>query len=220
MISLAICLQYFGYIWHNEVFALKYRIKGLDVSNHQGNIDWNRVKQEERYRFVFIKASEGNDYKDKFFLQNWNEADEAGILRGAYHYFTAGSSGKEQAQNFISIVPKEEGALPPVVDIEVYGKNKVEFQKELKDFISTVEQYYEQKAILYVMYPYYDAYIKGDFKDNTVWIRDIVKHPQLSDNREWIFWQYSNRGRVKGIDNYVDLNCFNGSMEELLGMVK
>ncbi|MFZ5989313.1 MAG: GH25 family lysozyme [Bacillota bacterium] len=218
--ALVIYLEYTGYIWHNEVFASKYNIKGLDVSNHQGSIDWVKVKQGERYKFAFIKATEGNDYKDKYFLENWNKAKEVDILRGAYHYFTTGSSGKEQAQNFISIVPREEGTLPPVVDLEVHGKNRDDFIRQLKDFVYSIEQYYEQKPILYVMYPHYEAYVKGDFKDNAIWIRDIVKYPQLSDNREWKFWQYSNRGHVKGIDNYVDLNCFSGSLEELISMVK
>ena len=220
IISITVYLEYHGYIWHNEIFALKYGIKGLDISNHQSNIDWNKVKQAEKYRFVFIKATEGNDYKDKYFYENWNNAKEIGILRGAYHYFTTGSSGKEQAQNFINVVPKEMGTLPPVVDVEEFGKSKDQFCKELKDFILCIEQFYEQKPIIYVMYPHYNSYIKGDFEDYAIWIRDILKYPSLNDDREWKFWQYSNRGRVKGINNYVDLNYFNGSMQELQSLAK
>ena len=85
----------------------------------------------------------------------------------------------------------------------------------MTDLITRVEKYYGQKPVLYVMYPYYEEYIKGRFEDCPIWIRDIVKHPSLSDVREWTFWQYCNRGHVEGIDTYVDLNCYSGSLEEL-----
>jgi lysozyme len=212
-------LEYRGFIWHNEIFAQRYDVKGLDVSNHQGEIDWEKVS-ESRYSFVFTKATEGNDYRDKYFQRNWDEAKKNGLLRGAYHYFTTGSSGNEQAENFISLVPDEDGMLPPVIDIEVWGDSKEVYVRELTDLITRVEQHYGKKPILYVMYPYYEEYIKGSFEDYPIWIRDIVKYPSLSDGRKWTFWQYCNRGHVKGIATYVDINCFSGSTEELLELAK
>lgn len=212
-------LEYRGFIWHNEIFAQRYDVKGLDVSNHQGKIDWEKVSKS-RYSFVFIKATEGSDYQDKYFQSNWDEAKKNKVLRGAYHYFTTGSSGSEQAENFISLVPDEDGMLPPVIDIEVWGDSKEVYLRELTDLITRVEQHYGQKPILYVMYPYYEEYIKGSFEDYPIWIRDIVKHPSLSDSREWTFWQYCNRGHVKGIGTYVDVNCFAGSEKELLELAR
>lgn len=206
-------LEYKGLIWHNEILASVYPVKGLDISNHQEIIQWELI--EKKYKFVFIKATEGSDFQDKYFERNWNEAQEKGLLTGAYHYFTTESSGLEQAKNFTTVVKKQQRMLPPVVDVEVNAKDKEKFQKELKDFISYIEKYYGQKPIIYTMRPYYNFFIQEKFDEYGLWMRDIIKYPVLKNDKKWKFWQYSNRGRVKGINGYVDLNCFNGSYEEL-----
>jgi len=224
-ISVTVCfvilyaLVYFGYIWPNSFFISRYTVKGIDVSNHQGEIDWVKVAQNERIKFVFIKSTEGRDYQDKYFAVNWNEASQVGMYKGAYHYFTTTSSGKEQAENFIGMVPYEKGCLPPVVDIEESGLSKAAFRKELVDYLTLVEEKYHQKPILYVVYPLYNEYIKGEFEQYPIWIRDIIKPPKLSGNRDWMLWQYCNRGRIKGVNTYVDLNVYNGNMDDLKSLL-
>ncbi|RAL24147.1 GH25 family lysozyme [Thermoflavimicrobium daqui] len=207
-------LEYTGVIWHNGLFAFRYEVKGLDVSHHQGKINWNQIQENNNYRFVFIKATEGHDFIDKKFSYNWQQAQKYGFLTGAYHFFSMRSSGEDQAKKFISIVPKEKNSLPPVIDVEIHlqhDKNKV--RKELRNLAGKLQQQYEKKPILYVTYDTYNQYIKGDFHEFDIWIRDILKFPTL-DNRKWLFWQYSNRGRVDGIDTYVDINVFNGDYNE------
>lgn len=211
-------LEYNGYIWHTSVFTSKFTVRGIDVSHWQGDIDWEEVKGGN-YKFAFIKATEGTTFVDNRYQENWDNSRKAGVLRGAYHYLTIGSSGEEQARNFIRVVPVEDNALPPVIDIEVGGIPKEVFQKELWDFIKLIEENYNQKPILYVVYPLYNEYIKGDFKEYKIWIRDIIKYPNLSDNRDWTFWQYCNRGRIKGIDTYVDLNVFIENEDELMELL-
>jgi len=209
---------YLGIIWPNNIFANKYSVQGIDVSNHQKDIDWNLVAQNEKIKFVFIKATEGNDYQDKYFKSNWDSATQVGLYKGAYHYFTTESSGKEQANNFIASVPVEKGCLPPVIDIEESGLDKEKFKKELSDFISEIEETYKQKPILYVVYPLYEEYIQGDFEECPIWIRDVIKPAKL-DDREWILWQYCNRGRVDGINSYADLNVFYGDEDKLKSLL-
>jgi lysozyme len=102
-----------------------------------------------------------------------------------------------------------------VVDIEENGPSKAVFKKELNDYLTLVEEKYHQKPILYVVYPLYNEYIKGEFEQYPIWIRDIVKPPMLLDKKEWVFWQYCNRGRLKGINTYADLNVFNGDINKL-----
>jgi lysozyme len=208
-------LVYFGYLWPNNFFAARYPVKGIDVSNHQKVIDWQKIDRNEDIAFVFMKATEGNDYQDKYFAANWAAARDIGLLRGAYHYFTTASSGLDQADNFISLVPVEKGCLPPVIDIEVRGTGKAAFKKELSDFIGRIEETYHQTPILYVVYSIYDEYIQGEFNHCPVWIRDIIDPPVLSDNREWLFWQYSSRGRIGGIDSFVDMDVFRGDLQKL-----
>lgn len=217
--ALILYLVYTGYIWPNNFFANRYSVHGIDVSNHQGEIDWNKVAQNEKIKFVYIKSTEGKDYIDKYFKTNWKEASQVGLIKGAYHYFKITSSGIDQAKNFIELVPKEKGCLPPVIDIEENGLGKEEFKKELVDCLGLLEKTYGQKPVLYVVYPLYEEYIKGDFQQYNIWIRDIVKPPKFSDGREWRFWQYSERGRLKGINTYVDLNVFIISIGDLKSLL-
>ncbi len=208
-------LVYSGYLWPNNFFSSNYLVHGIDISHHQKKIDWEQLAQQKKYKFVFMKATEGNDFQDHRFVMNWKNATKAGLLKGAYHYFTFGSPGVEQAENFIKHVPKEKGSLPPVIDLEEQGVSKEKFQKELNDFILTVESHYNQKPILYVVYSIYEKYIKGDFRDYPIWIRDVVKPPKLSDQRKWYFWQYCDRAKLPGIKKDVDLNVFQGSIFDL-----
>lgn len=211
-------LCYKGYIWPNSIFASGYSVHGIDVSHYQGEINWEQIAGSKKIKFVYIKATEGKDYKDNYFQKNWEEVSKTELYKGAYHYFTTKSTGIEQAENFIETVPIESGCLPPVIDIEDDGAPKDVFKKNLTDYINMIEENYHQKPILYVVYPLYEKYIKGDFKDYEIWIRDIITPPRISD-RQWLFWQYSNRGRFKGEKEYYDLNVFNGGMGELKALL-
>lgn len=216
-------LVYNGYIWLSNPKTEKYPVRGIDVSNYQGDIDWAKVK-EENFQFAYIKASEGMDYKDEFFHSNWKNAKINGFSTGAYHFFTFGSSGLDQAKNFISILPKDEDMMPPVIDLEFVGNSKSvptkeKLKNELVDFISEIEKTYNHKPILYLTYESYEKYIKGDFTKYNIWIRDVVKSPKFQDGQEWILWQYSNRGRVNGINGFVDQNVFNGNLSDFKTML-
>lgn len=208
-------LEYKGVIWHNSIFANKYKVKGIDVSHYQGKIDWDKVTDNPKYRFAYIKATEGQDNTDEFFGENWSSARKNGLLIGAYHFFTTQSTGEQQADHFIDIVPNENSNLPPVIDIEIdLNHNAQKIQTELTIMSNKLEEYYHQKPILYVTYSTFKTYVSTGFEDHEIWIRDIIKYPTLQDQTPWTFWQYNNRGRIPGIDAYVDINVFSGSEEE------
>ncbi|TRZ53443.1 hypothetical protein D4S03_01780 [bacterium] len=211
-------LLYNGYIWFNNPSFSDFPVRGIDISSHQGEISWEKLKGQN-FSFAFIKATEGKDYKDKYFKENWVNAKRIGLKVGAYHFYTFGSTGLEQANNYISTVPKNISNLSPVIDVEFGGNSKnipdkVALKKELKIFIEQITSEYEQKPIIYVTYEAYSKYIQGDFNECQIWIRDIFGYPSLQDKREWILWQYNNRGRVDGINGFVDLNVFKGSRED------
>ena len=212
-----IALFYTGNIRANYPSSKTYPIQGIDVSHHQGKIEWEKVSQEE-IQFAFIKATEGGDFKDKRFTENWNAAKAVGIEVGAYHFFTFCKSGRTQAANFISSVPTENSALPPVIDLEYGGNCKLvkpieSVLAELDTLIGILDAQYGKRPILYVTNQFYTDFIIGKYLDNPIWIRDIYQAPTLSDTRTWTFWQFANRGHVNGITGYVDLNVFNGSVE-------
>ena len=111
-----------------------YLIHGIDVSKYQQTISWDAVKEMKvkniALGFVFIKATEGIANTDPQFRRNWKKSKQAGMIRGAYHFFLATKDGKEQAQNFIKVVELEKGDLPPVVDVEqTYGENLTVLKK-------------------------------------------------------------------------------------------
>lgn len=208
-------LEYKGIIWHNSIFAMKYEIKGLDVSHYQGDVDWKTVAETEKYQFVYMKATEGNDFTDDTFNKNWEDAKENGFLTGAYHFFSARSTGEQQAEHFISIVPKEAASLPPVIDIEIaLTHDPAAIAHELMMMSDKLEEAYNKKPILYVTYDTYNKYVAGRFEGYDIWIRDIVKYPTLKGKQKWLLWQYCNRGRVDGIDAYVDINVFVGNQTD------
>lgn len=200
----------------------EYPVRGIDVSEHQGDIAWEDVARSG-FSFAFIKATEGMTHRDAFFSQNWDGAAQAGIIRGAYHFFTFRSSGRDQARNFIETVPIDPAGLPSTIDIEFSGNSKElpgreEFRRELEDFISEIERHYLRKPVLYVDYDSYEQFIMGAFADCAIWIRDLRDRPRLQDDRPWLFWQYSASGRVPGIEGPVDLNVFNGDPQLLLSL--
>ncbi|MBM9498695.1 glycoside hydrolase family 25 protein [Leptospira sp. 201903071] len=208
-----------GRIWFVYPSEQKYPIRGIDVSHHQGKIDWDRVPKSE-ISFVYIKATEGGDFRDPSFAINWKEARQAGFLVGAYHFFTLCKSGAEQAENFIKRVPKESDALPPVIDLEFTGNCKErpklqDVQKEIREYLTRIDSYYGKKTILYLTFEFIDQYMGEEFFEHPIWIRDIFKHPNTFSDLSWVLWQYKNRGRILGIEGYVDLNVWNGSLEEL-----
>ena len=215
---------YYGYYHVNGSRAAKYPIRGVDVSHYQGEIDWNVLAAQD-IQFVYIKATEGSIYVDERFAKNYREARQTDLKVGAYHFFSFDSFGLTQAENFIETVESFDGMLPPVVDVEFYG-NKAEnppdpeeVQPQLQAYLDAVEDAYGLRPIIYATYESWELYVKGQFDDYPLWIRDIWNRPKNS--ADWTFWQYTNRGRLKGFSGeepYVDLNVFAGTAEEWKGV--
>jgi lysozyme len=214
---LIIGLFYTGDFQMNAPSIEDYPIRGIDVSHHQNKINWEIVQQDSTIRFAFIKATEGENFKDPAFDYNWSQAKANGIDIGAYHFFTFCKSGTKQANNFIQSVPYDSLALPPVIDLE-FGGN-CQLIKEDSTIIKAIDtlqvlltKQYHKKPIFYVTQDFYQRFsIGSQFPFNPIWVRDIYHSPALYDGRGWILWQYSNRGQVHGIETYVDLNVFRGS---------
>ncbi|MEJ7767839.1 MAG: GH25 family lysozyme [Chitinophagaceae bacterium] len=197
-----------------------FPIHGIDVSKYQQFIDWQEVKSMQvdkvQINFAFIKATEGLGQVDRYFTRNWVKAQQAEMIRGAYHFFLATKSGKAQAQNFINAVELEKGDLPPVVDVEqTYGVSADKLRKNVREFLETVEIYYGVKPIIYTNVDFYNHYLKGDFDKYQLWVAHYLQRDRPRITREWLFWQHSERGRVNGILTKVDFNVFNGDSTDL-----
>ncbi|MDR0918019.1 MAG: DUF1294 domain-containing protein [Oscillospiraceae bacterium] len=213
-------LFYHGVLLFNNPSKKNYPVRGVDVSSYQGEIDWALLAEND-IEFAFIKATEGSSFVDEYFLKNYENALKTDLRIGAYHFFSYDSSGLTQAQNFISVVGKIDDMLPPVVDVEFYGdkeKNlpdKDDVTRELTAFLTAIEEHYNQKPIIYATEKSYKLYISENFSDYDIWIRNVFTSP--SNNKDWTFWQYTNREKLDGYsgkEKFIDMNVFNGSQEE------
>ena len=194
---------------------VNFSIHGIDVSRYQDNIDWEAVKamQDKQLKigFAFIKATEGLDRVDNGFRQNWFNAKKALMPRGAYHFFISSKSGKAQAENFIETVSLAKGDLPPVLDIESSnGASVTDIQERAKDWLVMIEKHYKIKPIIYTNIDFYENFLDGKFDDYPLWVAHYLVKDKPGINRNWIFWQHNEKGRVNGVDAYVDFNVFNG----------
>ncbi|WP_459502299.1 glycoside hydrolase family 25 protein [Bacillus sp. C1] len=222
VIAITAVLIFQGIIIPNHLHANKFSVKGVDVASYQGKIDWGEL-EGQGIKFAFMKATEGSSFVDQYFSENWNDASKTNMRIGAYHFFSFDSNGKTQAEQYIRTVPKNGQALPPVIDVEFYGNKKAnppkreDVARELTMMIQMLEKHYEKRVILYATSEAYDLYIKGNYPECDIWIRSVLTKPSLSDDRNWMFWQYTNRGRLKGYsgkEKFIDLNVFRGTVEE------
>ncbi len=195
----------------------RYPVRGIDVSHHQAAIRWDAVAADG-VSFAYVKASEGGDYRDPRFAENWAAASAAGLKLGAYHYFTFCRDAQSQAENFLatlSTAALPAPALPPALDLEFRGNcsrrpTPEELHADLLDFVGRVERATGQVPIYYATPDFLRAYGDSLPEDAGVWVRSTFWRPGGLD-RPWVFWQYSGRARVLGVSGPVDADVFNGS---------
>lgn len=226
LITIAVALLFYtGVFQINHVSSEEYPVRGVDVSEYQGQIDW-QLLQKQDISFAFIKATEGSSYIDPQFANNWKDAAKTNLKIGAYHFFSFESESATQAENFISAVPVLQGGLPPVVDVEFYGKfinappEAQAVVAELRTMLTLLEEHYGVKPILYFTEKSYELYIKDNFADDYIlWARSVYGTVKYMPENAWTFWQYSNRTKLSGyngVEPYIDMNCFAGNEQEFL----
>lgn len=203
-----------GYLRINYPSFERFPIRGIDISHHQGEIDWGALSSEG-FTFVFAKATEGVDFIDTDYQANRLGAMGSGHLVAPYHFYLICRPGLEQAEHFIRTALLDSISLPPVIDLEFVGYCKDvpardTVVQEIKACIDRVTEHCGRPPLLYVTNDFYATYIAGNFADCPIWIRDIIGKPELPDGRKWTFWQFANRGHASGITGPVDLNVFHG----------
>ncbi len=201
-------------------------VHGIDVARYQGEIDWGTAKRAGT-RFVFMKATEGGDYLDPNFHRNWQGARAAGIPRGAYHFMTWCSTAADQAAWFIANVPNDADALPPVLDLEWNNHssctnrfNKEDVLEKVRVMLEAMERHTGKLPIIYTDINFHRDILAGEYFPNAFWLRSTAAEPhQRYSNRSWTFWQWTQTGRVSGIDGAVDRNAFYGSENDWINFL-
>ena len=223
-----LCIQPYAYRW-KPCYGLKgygvclpsgFTVHGIDISHYQGDVDWTALTADDGrpfpLNFVFMKATEGGDHVDDRFADNFRQAREHGLIRGAYHYFLPQSDPVRQAESFIRTVSLEPGDLPPVLDVETTGRRSdEELQQAIATWMDRVERHYGVRPILYTSYKFRTRHLDTPALDAyPYWIAhyyvDSVRY-----QGPWHFWQHTDVGDVPGIRASVDLNVFRGTLQQL-----
>jgi GH25 family lysozyme M1 (1,4-beta-N-acetylmuramidase) len=181
------------------------QIKGIDVSHHNGNIDWKKVAAEG-VKFAFIKASEGFTFVDSKFRTNVEGANAAGIKTGAYHYakFSTVAEALAEAKHFISVISSVNLTYPVVLDLEEDKKKagKQVLTEAALAFINMVKAT-GRTVLLYSGKSFLESNLyESKLKDVHLW----VARYNSTLGRSADIWQYSDKGIVPGILGHVDLN--------------
>lgn len=189
---------------------------GIDVSHHQGNIDWKRVAQTSSanglpIRFVMMKATEGSTFTDSSYETNIREARKAGFVCGTYHFYDPWTSPDKQAQHFINTAHVEKGDMAPIVDVERSGRSSGDLQRELLVFLKALEKHYGVKPIIYASAKFRKRHLNNTaFDGYPFWVAHYyVVRPETS--KPWVMWQFTDHSSVEGINGYTDFNVFRGS---------
>ena len=210
---------------YGVISAKRHAIQGIDISKWQKTIDWSGVKGAGT-RFAFIKATEGGDYLDENFRDNWAGSRKAGVARGAYHFVFWCRAAKDQVNWFIRNVPKEADALPPVLDVEWNNLSRcprtspAAARAKMREMLVALHAHYGKKPVIYTDINFHEDVLEGthEFDDYPFWIRSTASRPEERyEKRPWEFWQFTTTGRVPGITGDVDRNAFFGSEKDFAG---
>ena len=193
---------------------------GIDVSSYQKDIDWSTTAADKNIKFVFVKATEGATHQSRHYRRNIDNARKHGVKVGSYHFLRTTSSIDAQFANFTSIVKADEQDIVPLIDVETRrGWSNQQLQDSVKKFADLIESHYGVRPMIYTSSSFFNSYLGADFAVYPLFIARYSKsEPTLQFGAKWTLWQFSDRGRIQGIDAYVDLCRFNKgcSVKDLL----
>lgn len=203
---------------------------GVDVSKWQrpGGValKWDEVAASGQ-KFAFIKATDGVEGDQKYFLEDSIAAAKAGLYVGSYHKAHPDRSAIAQADQYVEALQQRDEqistdkTLPPVLDIELdNGLNPTQLQKWTKDFLERVEEKTGETPMIYTYRWFWQNPMGNstDFTDYPLWLAAYEDSAPTSLPGGWesmAFWQRSSTGRVDGIPTNVDEDVFNGTEAEL-----
>jgi GH25 family lysozyme M1 (1,4-beta-N-acetylmuramidase) len=218
--------------------------QGIDVSMYQPNVAWPTVQQAASISFVLVKASQSN-WQDRFFAQHWAGAKGVGLQRGAYHFLTQDVDPLQQAQTYLSALSSDPAELPPILDIEANITDPAKYAAAVQAWLQEVERQLQRHPIIYTAAWWWNPHMIQSGQNPQwaagypLWVAHYpLRHgvPTLDQLEQgqltailpdtwtrWTFWQYSgDLALLDGITNdqglrtAVDLNVFNGSVDDLI----
>lgn len=190
-------------------------MKGIDVSNHNGKINWSKVKSDG-VELVYIKATEGTTYQDLWLENHYQGAKSVGLSTGFYHFLVGTSQPESQAHNFYNQIKDKKNDLIPCLDIEVsgfdVGNYALRFLKKFKELSG-------MNMVIYTGAYFSRDNLPMEIKQNyPLWLAHYGVEPwksnlvTLAGFTTLVGHQYTEKGKVNGISTDVDMNVFNESI--------
>ena len=184
---------------------------GIDISKHQGVINWEELKKNQKIKFIYIKATEGTDYVDPRYNENIRNARKHGFKVGSYHFLSTRSAATTQFYNFIRTAKREDQDLLPIIDVERLSPwNAQQLRDSIKVFADLIEDYYGCKPLIYTSEKFFTSHLGRAFADYPLFIAKY-SNTQPNIGYKWILWQFADNGlfkSVKGNGGKVDMSRF------------
>ena len=197
---------------HRSSQNIKCQYDGIDVSHHQGKINWKEVAKDKQIQFVYIKATQGTSVKDKNYEQNIKAARRQGLRCGSYHYLSCLTSIRSQFRNFQKTMRGHKQDLIPMIDVEREGVkrwSKKQVQDSVALFAKLIKKKYGKKPLIYSHVKFYNSYLSPRFNNYFLFMsRYSSVRPSIKGIGRHNIWQFSDHGKIRGISGHVDLNRF------------
>jgi lysozyme len=189
---------------------------GIDVSHYQNDVDWDKVKSAGVH-YVFVKATEGDEYVDPLYHTNIAQLSKTNIPFSTYHFFEPKMDPIEQAKHYLSITSGSNQKIRPVLDVEITsGLEPSELRKRIKSWLKYVEDKTGCQPIFYTYGSFWNTNLKDEFSKYPLWLADYSSKIILPTGvTNWSIWQHTEKGKVAGIDSFVDMNLLNGENQKL-----
>lgn len=181
-------------------------VHGIDMSHYQGEVFWEAVGDNTKMAYVYLKATEGSDRIDPRYERNIDLAHRYGLKVGSYHFFRPKLDMELQMRNFRTQCLPGEQDLIPMLDVETDANLPTEqFCDSLFKFLRLMEDTYHQKPLIYTYRNFYNKHLVGKLDDYQLMVAMYTNEPPvLADERDYIMWQYTCKGRIGGVTGYVD----------------
>lgn len=183
-------------------WVIEAQTRGIDVSKYQGTINWKKVAQSKKVKYVYVKATEGTTIQDPYYKKNIDGARAEGLLVGSYHLYSSKTSAYQQFDNFKRTVDSQKQDLIPVLDVEERHSRNL-YVARVDKLLELMEAEYGVKPIIYTSERVYVTHFSGKkYKDYQIFVANYRRYPRT----RFTMWQYTQTGRVNGIKGDVDFS--------------
>lgn len=184
-------------------------MKGIDISNNNGSIDFNKVKNSG-VECIYIKATEGTTFQDKYKSAFYGGAKSIGAKAGFYHFLVGTSAPETQAENFYSQIKDYDNDLVPMLDVEIDFKGLNDY---IARFVARFKQLTNMEIGIYTYTSFLNEYIDvSRFKILKLWEANYNNKPWTLPTNGFanrVGHQYTEKGTIQGVNGMCDVNEFN-----------